>query len=107
MRNRILITLGIVLVAGIALTYAHVKMSPSDLNISAAAEPLACFGGVRDGELCSPGSIPFTNSTLMTLLVDLILVIIIIAIGTFKLIPEGLQNTVELVVEAFYNFALG
>lgn len=109
MRNKILIPLGVVLVVGIVMYMLGIRMTKADLNISAAAEPLACIGGVLEDEHCSAGTIlPFTNSLLMTLVVDLILVLLIVfGIRNMKLVPTGLQNTIEYVIETFYNFALG
>jgi F-type H+-transporting ATPase subunit a len=109
MRNRILTVLGIVAVVGIILYLVGFRMTKADLHISAAAEPLACIGGVREGEHCSPGTlIPFTNSLLMTILIDLLLVGLAVKISSgLKLIPTGFMNAVEAIVEFFYNFALG
>lgn len=108
MRNRILITLGVLFLVGLGLRFAGIGMSRADLHVSAAAEPLACLGGVMEGEHCSPGTIiPITNSVIMTLLIDLLLVLTIV-FGTMamKLVPTGFQNTIEAVVEAFYNFSV-
>ncbi|MBX0327942.1 F0F1 ATP synthase subunit A [Oscillochloris sp. ZM17-4] len=85
------------------------RMSKDDLHISAAAEPLFCIGGALDasGELCESG-LPFTNSVLMTLLVDVILVGIAFGVGQrLQLVPRGFQNIVELTIEFFYDFARG
>jgi F-type H+-transporting ATPase subunit a len=109
MRNRILTVLGIALVIGIVLYLLGFKMTQDDLHISAAAEPLACVGGQMEGEHCSAGTfLPITNSLVMTIIVDLILIVIAVVVGqNLKLVPRGLQNMVELVIEFFYNFARG
>ncbi|MBK9710695.1 MAG: F0F1 ATP synthase subunit A [Kouleothrix sp.] len=98
------------LVLGVVLRFVFgIGMVQHDIHISAAAEPLACIGGERVGEFCSPGTIfPFTNSLLMTILTDLLLVLtIIFGARNMKLIPQGFQNTLEAVIEAFYNFSQG
>src|SRR5262245_4917361 len=110
MRNRLVWILLGLLVVGIVLHYGlHISMSRQDIHISAKAEPLACIGGERIGESCSPGTIfPITNALVMTLLVDLVLVLVIIfGARNMQLVPRGFQNLVEVVVEGFYNFALG
>ena len=108
MRNRILTVLGVVAVLGVLGYILGIRMTRADLHISAAAEPLFCIGGTLQGELCSKGAIPFTNSTLTTIIVDLILIGVGLTIGrNLKLIPSGLQNIVESLVEGFYNFTKG
>jgi F-type H+-transporting ATPase subunit a len=108
MRNRLVWILLILLVVGIGLHYGlGLRMSREDIHISARAEPLWCIGGERVGDACSAG-IPFTNSLLMTVLVDLLLLLVIIfGARNMQLVPRGFQNIVETVVEGFYNFALG
>ncbi|GAB4111442.1 MAG: F0F1 ATP synthase subunit A [Roseiflexaceae bacterium] len=107
MRNRILAVIGITALVGLVLYLLGVRMTKADLHISAAAEPLFCMGGTLKGEVCE-GGVPFTNSLLMTILIDIILVIIAVqAMGKPRLIPTGLQNTVEALIEAFYDFAKG
>jgi len=109
MRNRLLITIGIVALVGVVLYLVGFRMTKADLHISAAAEPLFCLSGTIDGEHCVGAlPIPFTNSLLMTIIVDAIL--LGIAFTTFrnpKLIPVGIQNTVETIIEFFYDFARG
>ncbi len=107
MRNRILTILGVFLVISIVLYLLGVRLTRADLAISAAAEPIACFGGVIEGEHCSAGTIlPITNSLIMTALVDILLLLtIIFGVRNMQIIPRGFQNVVELVVEGFYNFS--
>jgi F-type H+-transporting ATPase subunit a len=86
------------------------KMTQDDLFISARPEPLFCLSGALvGGEECHGGlGVPFTNSILMTIIVDLLLVLaIIFGARNMKLIPTGFQNMVEVIIEVFYNFALG
>jgi F-type H+-transporting ATPase subunit a len=110
MRNRILTVLGVVAVVGVILYISGVRMTKADLHISAAAEPIGCILGTLHGEACEGGvpfSVPFTNSLLMTIIIDLILVGIgLFGLRNMKLIPTGFQNTFEAIIEAFYNFAL-
>jgi F-type H+-transporting ATPase subunit a len=82
-------------------------MTRADLAISAAAEPIYCPGGHVEGEHCSAGTIlPITNSLIMTVLVDILLLLtIIFGVRNMQLIPRGFQNVVEFIVEGFYNFA--
>lgn len=108
LRNRwFWITIAI-LVVGAALRYGlGIGPTAHDLHISAAAEPLACIGGERVGEFCSPGTIfPVTNALIMTVIVDLLLLLtIIFGTRSMQLIPRGFQNTLEAIFETFYNFA--
>jgi len=106
MLNRILTVTGILLVLGIVLYIIGVRSTK--LHISVAAEPVFCLGGVRATlETCASG-FPITNSLITTVIVLIIFFIIILA-GTrnMQLIPRGFQNTLEVMVEAFYNFAQG
>jgi F-type H+-transporting ATPase subunit a len=107
MRNRILAILGVFLLISIGLYLVGVRMTRADLAISAAAEPILCPGGVVEGEYCSAGTIiPITNSLIMTVIVDILLVLtIIFGVRNMQIIPRGFQNVIELVVEGFYNFA--
>ena len=98
------------LVLGIILKFGFgIGMVAHDIHISAAAEPLWCIGGQVEGEFCSAGTVlPITNSLIMTLLTDLLLILtIVFGVRNLQLIPRGFQNTIEYVVEAFYNFAQG
>jgi F-type H+-transporting ATPase subunit a len=107
LRNPVIQVLLVLGVLGGIMYALGIRMTKHDLHISAAAEPLACIGGERVGEFCSPGTI-LTNALLMTLLVDLILVaLIFFGLRTMQFVPRGLQNVIEVVVEGFYNFALG
>ncbi|MBC8077215.1 MAG: F0F1 ATP synthase subunit A [Chloroflexales bacterium] len=109
MRNRLLLIFGAIAVVGVILYVLGIRMAPEDLHISVRGEPLACIGGVLEGDVCTAGTIlPVTNSLIMTVLIDLILVGLIVAgVGRMQMVPRGLQNVIEAVVEAFYNFARG
>jgi F-type H+-transporting ATPase subunit a len=105
MRNRILTILGVSLVIGVIFYFLGIKMTKADLAISAAAEPIWCVGGVLEGEHCASG-FPITNSLIMTVIVDILLVLtIVFGARNLQLVPRGFQNFVEFMVEGFYNFA--
>jgi F-type H+-transporting ATPase subunit a len=105
MRNRILTILGVSLVIGVVLYFLGIKMTKADLAISAAAEPIVCLGGALEGEHCASG-FPITNSLIMTVLIDLLLLLsIVFGARNMQLIPRGFQNVIEFIVESFYNFA--
>lgn len=108
LRNRwFLIFLGLFVVGLILRFGLGIGMVQHDIHISAAAEPLACLGGERVGEFCTSG-LPITNSLVMTILTDLLLLLtIIFGVRNMQLIPRGFQNVVEFVIEAFYNFSQG
>lgn len=64
------------------------------LLIEVAAEPIAFFGGFE-----------FTNSMLVTLVVDLFLIIIAVAATrNMQMVPRGIQNVMEAVIESLFNF---
>ena len=106
LQNRIVQVLLGVIVVGFILYLLGFKMTQGELRgfISAAPEPLFCLSGQPAGTPCT---VPFTNSLLMTLITDALLIIIGLSIARMKLVPRGFQNIVELVVEGFYNFAQG
>ncbi len=104
MRNRILAVTGILLVVGIVLYIIGVRSTK--LHISVSAEPVVCLGGARATlETCATG-FPITNSLITTGIVLVIIIVTVLA-GTrnMQMVPRGLQNTLEVMVEAFYNFA--
>jgi F-type H+-transporting ATPase subunit a len=107
MRNRLLTILGVSLVIGVIFYFLGIRMTKADLAISAAAEPMVCLGGHIEGEHCSAGTLlPITNSLIMTVIVDLLLLLtILFGARNMQLIPRGFQNFVEFMVEGFYNFA--
>jgi len=105
MRNRLLTILGVSLVIGIVFYFLGIKLTKADLAISAAAEPIACLGGAIEGEHCASG-FPITNSLIMTIVVDILLLLtIVFGVRNMQLVPRGFQNFVEFMVEGFYNFA--
>ncbi|MFO7169697.1 MAG: F0F1 ATP synthase subunit A [Chloroflexota bacterium] len=109
LRNPVIQVLLASAVVGGILYALGFRMTKHDLHISAAAEPLACLGGERVGEFCSAGTfLPVTNSLVMTILVDLVLLaLVFFGLRNMQLVPRGLQNVIEVVIEFFYNFALG
>src|SRR3954471_7170762 len=101
MRNRILTALGVTLLVGVILYFLGVKLTKADLAISARAEPIFCLDGTVTEGQCSAG-FPVTNSLLMTIVVDLLLILtIVFGARNMQLIPRGFQNLVEFMVEAF------
>jgi F-type H+-transporting ATPase subunit a len=107
MRNRLLWIFAVIAVVGLVLYFAGIRLTRADLAISAAAEPIWCLGGAHEGEHCASG-FPITNSLIMTVLVDVLLLLtIIFGARNMQLIPRGFQNIVEVMVEGFYNFAQG
>ncbi len=72
-------------------------------------EPIACVGGhLASGAhgLECEGGFPITNSMVTTLLADLtILGLVFFGLRNMKLVPSGLQNLLEAVIEGFYGLA--
>jgi F-type H+-transporting ATPase subunit a len=101
------IFIGLFVLGFVLYYFLGIKLTKADLAISAAAEPIWCLGGQLEGEHCSADTIlPITNSLIMTVLIDLLLLLtIIFGARNMQLIPRGFQNMVEGMVEAFYNFA--
>jgi F-type H+-transporting ATPase subunit a len=57
------------------------------------------------GEPLMPGGW-FTNTLLTVIIVDIILILVAILVGTrMKLVPSGLQNVMEAIIEYLYNLA--
>lgn len=68
-------------------------------------EPIFCIGGHLEGTHCSSG-FPVTNSMVSTLIADLtILALVFFGLRNMQLVPRGLQNVLEAVIEAFYGLA--
>lgn len=90
-RNRnIAIAIGVIVVMIASKLLLPLPKIP---NISLAPEAIAHFG-----------NFPFTNSLLMTLVVDILLIGLAVAgVGRMKAVPRGLQNVVELAVELLYR----
>lgn len=106
MRNPYLrITLAFLLV-GIVLY--SIGISSTKLHISVAAEPVFCLGGERASLISCASGIPITNSLILTVIVDLFLLwLAFAATRNLQIIPRGIQNAVEALIEALYNFAQG
>jgi F-type H+-transporting ATPase subunit a len=109
LRNPVIQVLLVCAVVGGILSAIGLRMTDADLHISARAEPVFCIGGQLEGEECSAGTaFPVTNSLILTILVDLLLLgVILFGARNMQLVPRGFQNMVEVVIEGFYNFALG
>src|SRR5512145_792439 len=107
MRNRLLWIFLVILAVGGVLYGFGIRLTRENLVISAAAEPVFCLGGMRSGTHCASG-FPITNSLIMTVIVDVLLILtILFGVRKMQFIPRGFQNIVEMAVEAFYNFAQG
>ncbi len=78
-------------------------------NIVLPAEPVFCVGGhLAEGPhgLECEGGFPITNSMLSVLMADLTLFLVFFfALRNMQLVPRGLQNAVEALIEYFYGFA--
>ncbi|MCU0493469.1 MAG: F0F1 ATP synthase subunit A [Chloroflexaceae bacterium] len=83
----------------------YATKSPS---ATVAAEPVFCLGGQHAGpERCASG-LPITDAMITTIIVDITLILLVIfATRNMQLVPRGLQNAMEAVIEALYNFAKG
>jgi F-type H+-transporting ATPase subunit a len=103
MRNRVLAVLGVSLLVGIVLYIFGIRSTK--LSVAVAPEPVFCIGGVRESaERCASG-IPITDSMILTYIVLAVIIIVAVAATrNMKLVPTGLQNTVETVVEFLYTF---
>ena len=90
-RNRnILIVLGVL---AVMIGSRFIFPLPAIPEISLAPEVLVRIGGF-----------PFTNSLLMTLVVDLVLIGLVVAgVGRMQTVPRGLQNVLEMVVELLHG----
>jgi F-type H+-transporting ATPase subunit a len=54
-----------------------------------------------------PGGFPFTNSLLMTLVVDVVLIVLVLlATSRMAAVPRGLQNFWELAIDTFYQLGV-
>ena len=95
MSNRTRNILFVVGVLAIMVASRFIFPLPEIPEISLAPEVLARIAGF-----------PFTNSLLMTIVVDLVLLGLVVA-GTRRMaaVPRGLQNFLELVVELIHNMA--
>jgi F-type H+-transporting ATPase subunit a len=68
------------------------------------AEPVACIGG--DLAHHCEGGFPITNSMVATLIVDAVLILLFLAATRrIKLVPSGIQNFMEAIVDLLYGQA--
>lgn len=106
MRNRILTVLAVLLVVGIIMYALGIRSTK--LHISVAAEPVVCLGGQRASLVACESGIPITNSLILTVIVDLFLLwLALAATRNLQMIPRGIQNVMEALIEGLYNFAQG
>ncbi|HLF28037.1 MAG TPA: FoF1 ATP synthase subunit a [Anaerolineae bacterium] len=98
---RIVVWLGIfVFLCGILPRLIPAVLPP----ISVEAEPVACLGG--DLAHHCAGGFPITNTIVATLIVDALLILLFwIAARRPKLVPSGLQNFLESMIELLYSQA--
>lgn len=101
--------LGVVLLALIVMVGSAFVIPVPLPAIVLPAEPVFCLGGhlVKGphGLECE-GGFPILNSMLSVLMADLtLLVIFFLALRKLELVPRGLQNAVEALIEYFYGFA--
>jgi F-type H+-transporting ATPase subunit a len=82
------------------------RMVPTILPpILVEAEPVACVGG--DLAHHCEGGFPITNSMVATLIVDAILIVLFLAATRrIRIVPSGIQNFMETIVEFLYNQAV-
>ena len=101
----------IIFVVGIGLYFLGFRMSRDDVHISAKAEPIYCVGTgwPISADACAPGTLfPITNGISTVIIADIVvLLVVFLATRNMQLVPRGLQNVMEYIVEAFYNFARG
>jgi F-type H+-transporting ATPase subunit a len=92
--RNILIVLGVV---AIMIASRFILALPELPEISLAPEVLVRIGGV----------FPFTNSLLLTIIVDLLLITLsVVGMRRKALVPRGLQNVLEVVVDMMYNLGV-
>lgn len=100
-----------IFVIGIGLYLAGFRMSRDDVHISARAEPIYCVGTgwPISADKCAPGTLfAITNGITTVIIADIVILLIAFAATRkMQLVPRGLQNVMEFVVEGFYNFARG
>ncbi len=99
--------LGVTLAVLLIMVGSAVVLKVPLPGISLPAEPVACLGGhlveAEHGLACS-GGFPITNTLTGTLVVDLtIFLFMYFALRDKQLVPDGLQNALEAVIEWFYG----
>ncbi|NJP06264.1 MAG: F0F1 ATP synthase subunit A [Chloroflexaceae bacterium] len=88
-----LIVGGLILAIGSRILFPNIS-----LHVSVAAEPLFF---ITEG-------IPFTNAVLVTIIVDIFLIVMaFMAASKLQLVPRGLQNVVEMIIEALVKLFQG
>jgi F-type H+-transporting ATPase subunit a len=75
-------------------------------TVSVEAEPVLCLGGLLV-EHCAEGGFPITNTMVATLIVDVLLILFFLIVGRRpKLVPSGLQNFIESLIDILYSQAV-
>lgn len=91
-------TIGIVVGALVVAIVSTMLIPTGDPHVSVKAETIFQI---------APG-IPFTNSLLVMIITDVILVIVALAATSkMEIVPRGMQNIMEIVIEGFYNLFAG
>jgi len=91
----------VIVVVALAVAIASVFLLPTgNPHVIVKAEPLFYIAGSQ--------SLPFTNSLFVMLIVDVTLIAVAVgATGKMQLVPRGLQNIMEAIIEMFYNVFAG
>ncbi|MBI2940353.1 MAG: F0F1 ATP synthase subunit A [Chloroflexi bacterium] len=96
-RSRLPVPVVVVVVLGLLVSGFLFVRSPQPPHVEVAAERLFTIG-----------SFPITNTILTAWIVVLFLVVLFrLATRTMRLVPTGLQNLAEALVEALLNFCVG
>lgn len=90
--------IGIIVVALLIAVGSVFVIPTGNPHVSVKAETLFAI---------APG-IPITNSLIVMVITDVVLIALAMAAaGTMKMVPRGLQNVMEMVIEGFYNIFAG
>jgi F-type H+-transporting ATPase subunit a len=98
-RNIVIVSLGLVALGVVA----RIFYPTGDPAVEVRAEDLFYLFTNTPGE-----GLGFTNSMLLTVVIDIVLIVLAIAAtASMNLVPRGLQNTMEAIIEALYNLFRG
>ena len=102
-------TLGIILAVLVVTVGSAIVLRVPLPSIVLPPEPVVCIGGhlhhAGHGLECE-GGYPLTNSMIGTLVADItLLAIVFFGLRNMSLVPRGLQNVVEAIIEAGYGLA--
>jgi F-type H+-transporting ATPase subunit a len=91
-------TIGIIIGALAVAIVSTMLLPTGDPHVSVKAETIFQI---------APG-IPFTNSLLVMIITDVILIVLAVAATSkMDIVPRGMQNIMEMVIEGFYNLFAG